>query len=279
MGPTKMSAADVILATATETDLKGFLNPSDPVAISFWIISIAMVAATVFFLMESMAVGLHWKTSLNVGALVTLVAAVHYFYMREFWVQIGTSPIVYRYIDWSITVPLQMVEFYFILAAVKPDLGVGMFWRLLVGTIFMLAFGYVGEAGIINPWVGFMVGMAGWAFILFEIFVGEAGKVAGSDEKVSEHVKNSFNTMRFIVTAGWSIYPLGYYFGYLLGSVDDSALNLVYNLADFVNKIAFCLAIWASAKKDTAEKSGAAQPLLAWVLSMMLDGGIFSTIC
>jgi len=85
--------------------LKGFLNPNDPVAISFWIISIAMVAATVFFLMESMAVGSHWKTSLNVGALVTLVAAVHYFYMREYWVQLGGTPIVYRYIDWTITVP------------------------------------------------------------------------------------------------------------------------------------------------------------------------------
>merc|ERR1711953_233710 len=216
--------------------------------------SIAMVAATVFFLMESTAVSFHWKTSLNVGALVTLVAAVHYFYMREFWVQIGTSPIVYRYIDWSITVPLQMVEFYLILAAVKPDIGVGMFWRLLIGTVVMLAFGYVGEAGIINPWVGFMVGMAGWAFILFEIFAGEAGQVAGSGENVSENVKTSFNTMRIIVTAGWSIYPLGYFFGYLLGSVNDSVLNLVYNLADFVNKIAFCLAIWASAKKDTAEK-------------------------
>merc|ERR1712085_105137 len=84
------------------------------------IISIATVAATVFFLMESMNVGHHWKTSMNVGALVTLVAAVHYFYMREFWVQIGTSPIVYRYIDWSITVPLQMIEFYLILSAVQP---------------------------------------------------------------------------------------------------------------------------------------------------------------
>jgi len=242
-------------SAAPNPDLKGFLDPNDPVAISFWIISIAMVAATVFFLMESMAVGLHWKTSMNVGALVTLVAAVHYFYMREFWVQIGTSPIVYRYIDWTITVPLQMIEFYLILSAVKPDLGQGMFWRLLIGTVVMLAFGYVGEAKIINPWVGFLVGMAGWGFILFEIFMGEAGQVAGSDEGVSEHVKSSFSTMRIIVTAGWSIYPLGYFFGYLLGSVNDSALNLVYNLADFVNKIAFCLAIWASAKKDTAEKA------------------------
>merc|ERR1739836_176824 len=116
------------------TDLHGFLDPNDGVAISFWIISIAMVAATVFFLMESMAVDTHWKTSMNVGALVTLVAAVHYFYMREFWVQLGTSPIVYRYIDWSITVPLQMVEFYLILSAVQPNIGAGMFWRLLVGT-------------------------------------------------------------------------------------------------------------------------------------------------
>merc|ERR1712130_137608 len=119
------------------------------------------------------------------------VAAVRYLYMREFWVQIGTSPIVYRYIDWTITVPLQMIEFYLILSAVQPNIGVGMFWRLLIGTVVMLAFGYVGEAGIINPWVGFMVGMA-----------------------------------------GWSIYPLGYFFGYLLGSVNDSVLNLVYNLAD-----------------------------------------------
>ena len=54
---------------------KGFLSPNDPVAISFWIISISMVAATVFFLMESMTVSVHWKTSMNVGALVTLVAA------------------------------------------------------------------------------------------------------------------------------------------------------------------------------------------------------------
>jgi len=245
-----MAAAD----TMSEAAQKGFLDPNDGVAISFWIISIAMVAATVFFLMESTAVGCHWKTSMNVGALVTLVAAVHYFYMREYWVQIHSSPIVYRYIDWSITVPLQMVEFYLILSAVQPTISQGMFWRLLVGTIAMLAFGYMGEAGKINAWAGFALGMLGWFFILFEIFMGEAGKTAG---EVNEFVKASFTTMRFIVTIGWSIYPLGFFFGYLLGSVNDDALNLVYNLADMVNKIAFCLAIWQSAVKDTmAKKEG-----------------------
>merc|ERR1711988_265255 len=215
------------------------------------IISIAMVAATVFFLMSSMAVTSHWKTSLNVGALVTLVAAVHYFYMREYWVQLGSSPIVYRYIDWTITVPLQMVEFYLILSAVQPTIGAGMFWRLLLGTVPMLVAGYAGEAKMINPGAGFCIGMCGWGFILFEIFLGEAGSVAATGEKVNKYVQQSFLTMRFIVTVGWSIYPLGYLFGYLMGQVQDDTLNLVYNLADFVNKIAFCLAIWASAKSST----------------------------
>merc|ERR1712203_187354 len=239
------------MSTAGSDDLKGFLNPNDVVAISFWIISIAMVAATVFFLMESMAVGLHWKTSMNVGALVTLVAAVHYFYMREFWVQIHSSPILYRYIDWSITVPLQMIEFSLILSAVQPNVSSMMFWKLLVGTVFMLAFGYAGEANFVNPWIGFVLGMCGWGFILFEIFLGEAGSVAASGDKVNKYVQSSYNTMRLIVTAGWSIYPLGYFFGYLMQGVDDNSLNLVYNLADFVNKIAFCLAIWSAAKNST----------------------------
>ena len=37
--------------------------------------------------------------------------------------------------------------------------------------------------------------------------------------------------MRFLVTVGWSIYPLGYFFGYLLGTVDQTFLNVLYNVA------------------------------------------------
>ena len=56
------------------------------------------------------------------------------------------------------------------------------------------------------------------------------------------------------VSVGWPIYPPGYFLGYLCGSVSVEAPNVVYNIADVINKIAFCLAIWSSAKKDTAEK-------------------------
>merc|ERR1712107_101057 len=86
---------------------------------------------------------------------------------------------------------------------------------------------------------------------------GEAGKVAAGDEKVSEHVKKSFSTMRLIVTIGWSIYPLGYFFGYLQGKVKADDLNLIYNVADVINKIAFFSPSghpqWLTPLRSTAE--------------------------
>jgi len=233
-----------------------FLQPNDGVAISFWIISIAMIAATAFFFAEAGTVLSHWKTTLHVGALVTLVAGVHYMYMREYWVQVHKSPIVYRYVDWSITVPLQMIEFNLILKAAGKATSAAMFWKLLIGTVMMLSFGYCGEILVLPKAVGFAGGMCGWAFILFEIFAGEAG---GTAADCSPAVASSFNNMRLIVTVGWAIYPAGYFFGYLLGAVDDVYLNVVYNIADFVNKIAFVLACWSCAKDDSSPK---AEPLL-----------------
>ena len=191
------------------------LESSDFVGISFWLISMALIASTAFFFMETQRVAGKWKTSLTVSGLVTLVAAVHYFYMRDVWVETGATPLVYRYIDWLITVPLLMVEFYLILRAITNVSG-GVFWRLMIGTMVMLIGGYMGEAGYISAMLGFIVGMAGWAYILYEIFFGEASKVAAQEAPAS--VQSAFSTMRLIVTIGWAIYPLGYFMGYFTGA-------------------------------------------------------------
>ena len=225
------------------------LASDDFVGISFWIIAMGMAAATVFFFMERGTVHPGWKTSVTVAGLVTGVAFVHYMYMREVWVMTGDSPTVYRYIDWLITVPLQMIEFYLILAAVRKIPG-AIFWRLLIGSLVMLIGGYMGEAGYINAMLGFIIGMAGWVYILYEVFSGEAGKAAAKSG--NKALVTAFGAMRMIVTVGWAIYPLGYVFGYLTGGVDADTLNVVYNLADFINKIAFGLVIWAAAMSSGA---------------------------
>lgn len=227
------------------------LRADDFVGISFWIISMALIAATVFFFLERDRVSAKWKTSLTVSGLVTLVAAVHYFYMRDVWVATGSTPTVFRYIDWLITVPLLMIEFYLILSAIAK-VPAGVFWRLMIGTLVMLIGGYLGEAGYIGVWLGFIIGMVGWLFILYEIFAGQAGKI--NAHSAPPAVQSAFNTMRWIVTIGWAIYPLGYFFGYLTGSSPESsanALNIIYNAADVLNKIAFGLIIWTVAVSES----------------------------
>ena len=246
-------AAVALLGFAGAANASTVLLASDDfVGISFWIISMGMLAATVFFFMERGSVAAGWKTSVTVAGLVTGIAFIHYVYMRGVWVQTGDSPTVYRYIDWLITVPLQMVEFYLILAAIGKA-NSGMFWRLLLGSLVMLIGGYLGEAGYINATLGFIVGMAGWVYILYEVFSGEAGKAAAKSG--SKALVTAFGAMRMIVTVGWAIYPLGYIFGYLTGGVDAVSLYVVYNLADFINKIAFGLVIWAAATTSAGKRA------------------------
>merc|ERR1712232_1534448 len=109
-----------------------------------------------------------------------------------------------------------------------------------------------GESGALNAWIGFGLGMCGWGFILFEIFAGESAK-ASAGGNVTAAVQQSYSNMRIIVSCGWAIYPLGYFIGQMNKSASAAeALNVIYNIADFVNKIAFVLACWSCAKSDSS---------------------------
>ncbi|MEC7609092.1 MAG: bacteriorhodopsin-like [Verrucomicrobiota bacterium] len=231
----------------------GSLATNDYVGISFWLATAIMLAATVFFFVERDRAQGKWKTTLTIAGLVTGIAFWHYLYMRDVWVNTGTSPTVFRYIDWLITVPLQIVEFYLILAAVTA-VSARVFWKLLIASIVMLLGGYLGETGVlgVSETAGFVVGMAGWLYIIYEIFKGEASQLNENSGNVAS--QNAFKTIRLIVTIGWAIYPIGYFLG--MGEANTSGtLDIVYNLADLINKAAFGLAIWVAATSDSASRS------------------------
>ena len=224
------------------------LDPNDYVGISFWFVSAALLASTAFFFLERGTVNAKWKTSLTVAGLVTGIAFWHYLYMRGMWIETGTSPTVYRYIDWLLTVPLLIIEFYLILKAVTT-VRAAIFYKLLIGSVVMLVAGYLGEAGIIGALPGFVIGCLAWLYIIYEIFAGETAKA--NTASGNEAAQTAYSAMKWIVTIGWIIYPAGYYLGYLGGGVDANSLHLIYNLADFVNKILFGLVIFAAAVKDS----------------------------
>lgn len=256
----------LILPTSTAADESysedGFLvlGQDDLVGITFWIATAAMLASSIFFLIERANVAPQWKTSMTIACLITGIAFWHYMYMREHWILTGESPVVYRYVDWFLTVPLQIVEFYFILAAVTTVTAM-LFWRLLISSTLMLVFGFFGETQMIGGssifwWI---LGMICWIYIIYEIFRGEAAMI--NKKSGNEAGQFAFQTLKWIVTIGWAIYPIGYLygldetiiFGFKINNTAFSVelINIIYNLADLVNKMAFGIAIWMAAVKDT----------------------------
>ena len=217
---------------------------------TFWIGFAAMLASTMFFFSAMNLVADKWKTSMLVSALITGIAALHYYYMRNAAME-GDITTAYRYVDWILTVPLMCVEFYLIL---KPSGATkGLLWKLILLSTVMLVTGYLGEAGIgpldAQLW-GLVSGIAYFA-IVAEIFRVDASKLAKS---AGGNVESAHNMLCKFVLIGWAIYPIGYMIGTdgWYDFVDALGWNMevVYNVGDAVNKIGFGLVIYNLAVSD-----------------------------
>ena len=114
----------------------------------------------------------------------------------------------------------------------------------------MLIGGLIGELESSLDLVGFIIGMVGWAYVVYLIFAGGAAKASAEGKNAA--VQSAFNSMKLIVLVGWAIYPIGYIIGNLMTVTDGvQTMNVIYNFADLINKAAFGLVIWAAAKSDS----------------------------
>lgn len=240
--------------------LNATLAKGDYIGFTFFTGYMAMLAASIFFIVERGTVNDKWKTSLLISALITFIAAVHYFYMRGVWLDTfnpttgaGQSPTEFRYIDWTLTVPLMCIEYFLIL---KPaGAKTGMLTRLIFGSVVMLVAGYLGETVYVTQNVMWgCISTLGWALIIYEIYLGEASKLAAASTNAD--VKTGFKVMRWFTLVGWAIYPIGYMMlkGNLLESYTGN-IDLAYNIADAVNKIGFGLVVYSIAKGATAAEA------------------------
>ncbi|MAJ51994.1 MAG: rhodopsin [Flammeovirgaceae bacterium] len=228
--------------------LNAILQSGDYVGFTFFIGSMAMLAATVFFFLEMGNVQGKWRTSMLISGLITFIAAVHYFYMRDYWSEMQSSPTEFRYIDWILTVPLMCVEFYLILKAfgAKMDL----LWKMIAYSLWMLIGGYLGETVFRDSsaiWGA--ISTLGYVGIFYEVWFGSAKKLSqGSNDP---HLQKAFNTLAWFILVGWAIYPIGYMTiptdGLLAGVLDPKSLDIIYNIGDAINKIGFGLVIYSLA--------------------------------
>jgi len=137
----------------------------------------------------------------------------------------------------------------------------GLGLRLFSASLAMVMFGWLAEIDVLAKVVGFALGCAGWLYIVYETFAGEAAGFAAKLTKQAS--RDAFNYVRLIVAVGWTIYPLGFAIAYIIpGNLirpdgegpPYNPLNVLYNLADLINKGAFGLAIWSAAVSDTDDE-------------------------
>lgn len=225
--------------------LAATLESGDAVGFTFFSGYMAMFAASVFFFFEMFRVEGKWKTSLLVSGLITMIAAVHYYYMRDYYLETGESPTEFRYIDWTLTVPLMCVEFYLLL---KPyGAKTGLLWRLIIASVVMLVTGYLGETIYRDQSILWgVLSTVGYAYIVYEAAAGSVKKMADSSD--NPNLAKAVRLLRNFVVIGWAIYPIGYMTieGNFFAGMGLN-LDLIYNIGDAVNKIGFGLVVYTVA--------------------------------
>lgn len=228
------------------------------VAFTFFVGTMAMMAASVFFFFEMSNVEKKWRTSILVSGLITFIAAVHYYYMRGYNLDTNESPIFFRYVDWVLTVPLMCVEFYLITK--KAGGKIGLLWKLIFASLVMLVTGYIGEAIYGNEtqsWIWGLISGIAYFYIVYLVWFGDVAKLAvNAGPAVTKAVK----TLGWFVLVGWAIYPVGYIAGTAGGLFgvrvfEGLSMDIVYNIGDAINKIGFGLVIYALAQSDKSTVS------------------------
>ncbi len=243
----------LLLQAAVRPDF--FIPKNDVVGFTFFVSTFALLAAAAFFLLERNSVPEQWRTSLTVAGIICLIAGVNYFYMRGMYLESHESPTQFRYIDWVLTVPMLCAQFYLLLSSAGAKMS--SLWVLIIGAVWMIAFGYLGEiSGPGQSVVWGCISTLGYLAVVYEVWFGRLGKLV--DQSNSQEVVNAFNYLGYFIIVGWSIYPLGYMMqpGNLLSGLNFD-LNLVYNFGDVINKVGFGFVVYSMARSAARRRTAA----------------------
>lgn len=225
------------------------LLPLGVASATFLLMTAAMAATTVLLLTAGHWVSPRWRLPVALSSLVPLVGVLHYGLSSLVWLQAHDMPVVFRYADWMIAAPVQVLTLYFLIQTVAST-PTGLFWRLLIASAAMVLARYMGETGLLYPTLGFLIGLILWLYVLGELYFGRMAEI--NAENASDPVRLGFFWLRLIVTIGWALYPLSYLIVRLGNGADVAKMSVIYNLADLINQIAFVLAVLATAINDSA---------------------------
>jgi len=219
---------------------------------------IALVATTLFLLINHVRVLPKYRQSIVILALVNFIAA--YFYwkisgsLRSAYTSNTKFDESFRYLDWILTVPL-------LLTALVKSLGLPrkkrleLIYRLVPSALAMIILGYIGDetVGTGHKLVFWSLSCIPFIYILYVLFIQLTRAL---DQQISSVVL-LVSRVRILVTATWTVYPVVYLMP-LLDYNGETAFALRqcgYSLADAAAKCAFSLVIYRLARLNSANDS------------------------
>jgi bacteriorhodopsin len=226
----------------------------------FLVTMLGMLAGTIFFWFERESLSPEYRGAATVAGIYTGIAGFMYYKMHTI---VGTSgeleallalPTYYRYMDWILTTPLMLLNIALLLQLADDKRGVvGI---LLGADIVMIITGFFGELYANQPgrgfetWTLFVLSCLAWLMMLYIMY----GILTDTARDKVMPVRNAFIKMRLFITIGWTIYPIGF----MIGALSDAAVakvlrELIYNIADLINKVGLGLVAILAARAITRD--------------------------
>ncbi|MEL7059956.1 MAG: bacteriorhodopsin [Acidobacteriota bacterium] len=231
---------------------------------SFWLSFLCLSAGAFYFIVERDSLGPEFRSTSTLAAIICGIAAANYFYMLRIVGIDGTIdtvlgfPTEFRYLDWLITTPLILTKFPALLGFDedrKP-----LLVTLIFADVVMIATGYAGEVAInqaggklstLGIWM-FIASMLAWMFIIYILYT----VVSNAATDKLRPIREGLTRLRLFIVIGWAIYPIGYFVSMLgVGAEGQLVRELIYNIADVVNKVGFGLVAFFAVRQVTREQS------------------------
>ncbi len=219
------------------------------VSYSFYIGFLSMAGFTLFFFMERNSVLPKHRLSMTLSGVITFVAAISYYLMKDIYRGGEVYPLNLRYVDWTVTTPLLLAKF--------PDLlewkpGCRKLLTLLVTLdLIMIITGYLAEEPS-NPlrWPLYIAGCLAWLGIIGLVFT-TVKKMAAAQTPI---VRHTIEVLSWFIVFGWLVYPV-VFLGNVL-HISQDAGQLLDNIGDIVNKVGFGLVAFSGAYAATRQMTG-----------------------
>jgi bacteriorhodopsin len=204
--------------------------------------TVAMGAGALYFFLLRDDVDPAYRSAMVVAGLICAIACFHYYKMTAVYQAGGQFPTALRYIDWLFTTPLLLVKFPLLLR--MGERGAKFFWQLVILDVAMIVTAFIAETSVVDSqrwWGFFLVSCLFEALIVGTLYL----QLGQSISEAPAPLARALETMRLFVLVGWAIYPIGFL---MARSGYGELREIVYNVADVINKVGFGLVAYHGIK-------------------------------